>query len=676
MDITPIYELRNCLRSAVIAGTNLLQEDFRLKRAAEAIKPLEIISPVVVKLNQQVTWLISADCANPASVLLETITLVDAIICTLGSVEVTGQMQDLDIAASTMNSVVNVPYSQVSTLTKGLTTRRSGNYLLVEEMHRMKPDIFRDYRVRYAMVQALGSPFSEFANLVQKWLLDEDASVIPWLKKEFNPKGRKEMVRRLRVIGAIAGEKENDFYRTMLEDAKKEVRFELIRLLRLDQSNTELLLNLVKTEKGKNRERALCSLGYMDDDRVMKIFEDIVRNKTEIACEYLIASTSESASKIVSRLCMELLPRLLESKEEQELSKTDFCENCRADVKYCPFIKTLKYRFCRCVEALIGKSGDEVLECYKTLLANKENFGFIKDDIQYDIIMHSISEDNIRLCRRGIRYDIIVSGNQKWYDIKKRSWEQVMGMHLASSLVLGENPQIADFVMEQYEKEGGAEKNDSFLTAAAFIKICSDEQCIAWFDEQIEGGAYSTKQFHKLKAIKAALEYIRWDASSHAYVAEGHIQCHDEEICEDIKRTLYIPGHSAIIDWMMQIGWDELVYNWTNKEDMEECARVGEWFYDRFLAKVVPTLSMHTYLVYMKSCGWTKCKGLGEVFAMRGQPFKSAYQIQSFFENLPGKKEDARAEMDIFIKMAEENRIKGIDDNGAAYFKEIRDQIF
>ena len=41
MDITPIYELRDRLRTAMIAGTNLLAEDFRLKRAVEAMAPLE-----------------------------------------------------------------------------------------------------------------------------------------------------------------------------------------------------------------------------------------------------------------------------------------------------------------------------------------------------------------------------------------------------------------------------------------------------------------------------------------------------------------------------------------------------------------------------------------------------------------------------------------------------------
>ena len=44
MDTEPIYELRDRLRAAGIAGTNLLSEDFRLKRAFEAFKPLETAS--------------------------------------------------------------------------------------------------------------------------------------------------------------------------------------------------------------------------------------------------------------------------------------------------------------------------------------------------------------------------------------------------------------------------------------------------------------------------------------------------------------------------------------------------------------------------------------------------------------------------------------------------------
>ena len=62
MDTEPIYELRDRLRAAGIAGTNLLSEDFRLKRAFEAFKPLETASPVFAKIGQLAQQLLSPDC--------------------------------------------------------------------------------------------------------------------------------------------------------------------------------------------------------------------------------------------------------------------------------------------------------------------------------------------------------------------------------------------------------------------------------------------------------------------------------------------------------------------------------------------------------------------------------------------------------------------------------------
>ena len=65
MDITPIYNLQTRLRAAAIAGVNLLQEDFRLKRAAEELKPLEGASPVFAKLGQQMA-ILSKPCHDTA----------------------------------------------------------------------------------------------------------------------------------------------------------------------------------------------------------------------------------------------------------------------------------------------------------------------------------------------------------------------------------------------------------------------------------------------------------------------------------------------------------------------------------------------------------------------------------------------------------------------------------
>ena len=78
MDIEPIYELRGRLRAAAIAGTNLLSEDFRLRRAYEAFKPLEAASPVFAKVGHAVAELLASDSQGSQGILLDTISLVDA----------------------------------------------------------------------------------------------------------------------------------------------------------------------------------------------------------------------------------------------------------------------------------------------------------------------------------------------------------------------------------------------------------------------------------------------------------------------------------------------------------------------------------------------------------------------------------------------------------------------
>ena len=93
MNTESIYELQDRLRAACIAGTNLLSEDFRLRRAFEAFKPLEAASPVFAKVGELTEKLLSPDCQNQQCALLDTITLVDAVICTLGTVDVKGEVE-------------------------------------------------------------------------------------------------------------------------------------------------------------------------------------------------------------------------------------------------------------------------------------------------------------------------------------------------------------------------------------------------------------------------------------------------------------------------------------------------------------------------------------------------------------------------------------------------------
>lgn len=82
MNITPLYELSSRLRNCMIAGTNLVMEDFRLRRAVEDIKPYAKAAPVFAKLAELTGQLLEPDRDDREELLLDAITLLDALLCT------------------------------------------------------------------------------------------------------------------------------------------------------------------------------------------------------------------------------------------------------------------------------------------------------------------------------------------------------------------------------------------------------------------------------------------------------------------------------------------------------------------------------------------------------------------------------------------------------------------
>ena len=86
MNLQPFYDLRERLHVVANAGVNLITEDFRLKRAVEAIAPFAKVSPVFQKIEQMVKKLISPACPDRSMVLLDTLALLDAVLTTQGQI--------------------------------------------------------------------------------------------------------------------------------------------------------------------------------------------------------------------------------------------------------------------------------------------------------------------------------------------------------------------------------------------------------------------------------------------------------------------------------------------------------------------------------------------------------------------------------------------------------------
>lgn len=349
MDITPIYELKTRLRAAMIAGTNLISEDFRLKKAAESFAPLAASSPVFAKINAMTQKLLeekSPEC------LLDTITLVDSVLTTLGTTEVKGEIESLpDNGISSV--VVSAPYSQLSTIIDALTLPGSGQYNTIVDARENTPEIFRDYRVLPALVKGLDASYSELANVVEQIIKDIGKEMIPLVKKGFDPKGKKEAVRRVHIIEELCGAQENGFYLEQLENAEKDVRMALIYALRHDEKNIDRLIELTKTEKGKPKAAALAALASFDNERIVDFFNEYAKKKPVDVLKTISRISSKWSSELTARLIDTLLV-------DDRGNKITLSQSARDDVKL-----NTKAGFFDLNSALWGKWGADIEKFYR-----------------------------------------------------------------------------------------------------------------------------------------------------------------------------------------------------------------------------------------------------------------------------------------------------------------------
>lgn len=349
MDITPIYELKTRLRAAMIAGTNLISDDFRLKKAAENLAPLAASSPVFAKISAMTQKLLEEK--SPES-LLDTITLVDSVLTTLGTTEVKGELESLpDNGISSIS--VTAPYSQLSTVIDALTMPGSGQFNRIVEIRENTPEIFRDYRIKPALIKGLDASYSELANTVEDIIKDIGKEMLPLVKKGFDPKGKKEAVRRVHIIEELCGAEENDFYLKQLENSESDVRKALIFALRHDEKNIDKLIELTKTEKGKLKTAALAALASFDCEKSVDFFEEYAKKKPVDVLKIISRKSSKWTSELTARLIDTLLV-------DDKGNKITLSQSAGKDVKL-----NTKATFFDLNSALWGKWGADIEKIYR-----------------------------------------------------------------------------------------------------------------------------------------------------------------------------------------------------------------------------------------------------------------------------------------------------------------------
>lgn len=614
MDTTPIYELRERLRAAAMAGTNLLSEDFRLKRTLEAFRSLETASPVFAKVGQLTGQLLSPDCQNPQGALLDAITLADAVICTLGTVEAAGTIEPAGTSNTEENAgsvMVNVPYSALKELLEALTTSGGGHYGTVCVIHENHPEYSKDYRVKYTLVQALGASYAELAELAERWIIeDNDQTILPALYRDFDPKGGKEMVRRVHVISELAGAEANDFYIRMLDEAKKDVRTELIDALRHEPGNVSLLCGLSRTEKGKNRDKVFEVLAEMQDAMAKDIFEKLVEKQPENTLKYLRNTTTAWAADLVAAICGQTLDRLEGIHGVSSQEKTELAESL-LDI----------------VRAFFGKGGTQICECYRKMLLLKKKINNLLQMAEKDIWQKAYERDIVQ-------YGALKS--KKYWDgtIVCDDIEIILAKILQHSLIINPDTDLQELALELYQDKDSGKSNVKFLSAATTVKFSRDEDCVDWLEEQIRDKVlFVEKQSKKrMEAIAHAAAYVIWDQKRNSYVFYG---AYVDVYHKSVVRPIPMRHAKKLVEWLkkhLSEETDGILINWIalNEEDMRR--EMGEYFYKKALA----TDDNRSYMSYMKACGWTTCKSLAVHFFKSNPRLLNQWQLRDYLKNMPG----------------------------------------
>lgn len=331
MNLQPLYEVKERLEYAAIAGVSLLGEDFRLKRAAEGLKPLAAASPVFGKIDAGLTKLLSAPQEARSGLLLDVLALVDAVAYTQAKTGAEGELEPLPAGSGQYRQLTR---AQLAPLLEALTGTGGGRMNQIKDIWENHPEFFGDYRVLPALINGLGESYAELADLIFLIARAQGGAVLPLAKEDFDPAGKRDMVRRVQLVDAVAGDAENAWYLEQLPEAKKQIREALIFALRHEPSNWEKLVELCRTEKKDCQAAALWALARLDTAETLPHWRALAEKEPDTVLEHLRQSPTKTAAYLTADLFSRDLEHYgpdfpLDEKVWAHISKLLFALDCK-----------------------------------------------------------------------------------------------------------------------------------------------------------------------------------------------------------------------------------------------------------------------------------------------------------------------------------------------------------
>lgn len=313
MDISPFYELRNRLYCTASAGCSAINEDFRLKRAVESFQTLATANKAFGKLYMMCGKLFESD--NVSSLLADCIALADALAVTQGTFNVSDET--LPYENNTAIKPVNMYYSEYHTITEMLSN--PSKYINLRTLDGKQLQFIYDPRFLSLFLKKLkegtnSEYFSEFAYTVCR---SYGKSIVPALKNSLDLSNAKANGNAVKYVSDICGADENDWYLELAlnEEISPDIRENAVKALSCSPENTDTLLELYRTQKGKVKNASIYALAVINPPEAEPIWEKMTKNPEKVS-ENNMKYIGLSSNKICSDFAQKYICGLMEKIEE------------------------------------------------------------------------------------------------------------------------------------------------------------------------------------------------------------------------------------------------------------------------------------------------------------------------------------------------------------------------
>lgn len=619
MNLQALYDLKERLEYAAIAGTGLMQEDFRLRRAVEALAPLAGVNPVFAKISAAAKALLAAPQEERSTRLLDVLSLVDAVVYTQGVSHISGDLAPLEPGIGTY---VEVSYGEMKPLLTALSGSGSGRTALIQNCYAEHPDYFSDFRVLPHVIAALGDNYAELAEYITVILEKQGTAIIPLLKSGFDPAGKMEMTRRVRLIAKLAGERENEWYVSILPDTKKDVREAVIQSLSLSQDNGQLLLDLCQSERGRLKEAALRSLAMMEDPACIDFLRKEIQKKPENV-GFLKGVESTIAADFAADAMQKKLEVCLE-------------DNFVYDQRELEALTKL-------TGVIAGKYSPRMAQLWHWIAARMEQFAAVVPDKNIRNCDYSVAEH----LQKTLMQTILWNSRPEVLELAKilaeenREWFLCCGF-LADMAVLS--------TQQLYEKYAplivcnGLLKRESKTECSDRIQIMRGLAAVRW-SEKLHSYIVSFPRFDALdgSSVTSARKLDGVDPGWMRLLTDPKVNA--DGAVYNLSLSDYYRKVEPAVDWV--ISW--LI----DGDNPEVCNLAGTWLYRWTMA----TGKFNYHFTDLVSCGWKNWKGLlSHCVGKQGEV--SYYSIMEWIRRLPVSNAEKAEELKCLDLMVQRKEVK------------------